>query len=55
MASCGGFESRLRAGKQTRRTSAKGGHCCDRSQAKEHGLEPAVSIRAGSLLEASDT
>jgi len=45
----GGFESRLRAGDQPA-AQAQRGTCCDSSQAKEFGLEPAVSpIRVESL------
>jgi len=29
----------------------RGGHCCDRSQAKEFGLEPAVSPSASALSQ----
>jgi len=56
MASCGGLESRLGRVNNPRH-KREGGHCCDRSQAKECGLKPAVfvPIRVESLLEVSDT
>jgi len=46
MASRGGLESRLRTLECVVSGQAPGGHCCDRSEAKEFGLEPAVSPSA---------